>query len=193
MWGVSFKNDDRIKGYILGGGNMGLSIRKIDETFLDELVSFKKRMWEENFKGIYSDEYIDSFDKSQHKERFMYLLKQPNVDLLAAYFNQEMVGYFSYGTSLNSFSGYEYEIHLLYILRSYQNLGIGQSILNYCTRKLFFQGARNVLVSCNKYNQQAQAFYHRMGGLIVHIDDDQEDTSVPQVKFAFKLSQGKET
>lgn len=44
-----------------------------------------------------------------------------------------------------------------------------------------------IFVCCNKYNVPAQKFYERMGGSIIHIDDDNEDMSIPQIKFLYKI------
>jgi hypothetical protein len=43
------------------------------------------------------------------------------------------------------------------------------------------------IVSCNKYNLGAQEFYKKMGGEIVHIDEDHRNKSRPQVKFLFNI------
>ena len=51
-----------------------------------------------------------------------------------------------------------------------------------------FNGVDRFFISCNKYNVGALKFYERMGGKIVHVDEDNdEDKSLVQVKFHFDI------
>ena len=40
-------------------------------------------------------------------------------------------------------------------------------------------------ISCNKYNYNARKFYEKMGGILIHEDDDNEDKSLVQVKYLY--------
>lgn len=48
-------------------------------------------------------------------------------------------------------------------------------------------GANEFFISCNKYNINGQKFYEKMGGKIIHIDEDNIDKSIPQVKFHYDV------
>ena len=48
-------------------------------------------------------------------------------------------------------------------------------------------GYDEFFVSCNKYNLPAQQFYLAMGGVLVQTDPDNNDRSIPQVKFVYMI------
>ena len=58
-------------------------------------------------------------------------------------------------------------------------------LFQFAKQKLEKEGVTEFIVSCNKYNFPAQQFYKKMGGTIIKVEKDNEDKSIPQVKFKF--------
>ena len=79
-------------------------------------------------------------------------------------------------------------IGLLYLLKSCQGTGLGRKLFNIAYNKIKENGYKEFFISCNKYNYSAQKFYEKMGGKIIRIDEDNEDKSIPQVKFLYKIN-----
>ena len=98
-----------------------------------------------------------------------------------------LVGYMDCGIPYRQYKNYKQEIGLLYLLKEYQNKGIGRELFNIACNKIKKNGYNQFFISCNKYNTNAQGFYKKMGGLIDVVDKDNADKSIPQVTFIYKI------
>ena len=153
----------------------------------DELSNLKQMVWNETYRGIYSDEKIDSFDYKKNSIKFLNIIKNPNVELYVVEDNNKLVGYMDCGIPYRPYKDYKQEIGLLYLLKDYQRKGIGKKLFNIGVNSIKNKGYNEFIISCNKYNINAQEFYKKMGGVIDHIDDDNIDKTIPQVKFIYKI------
>ena len=152
----------------------------------DELSKLKQKVWNETYRGIYSDEKIDNFDYQKNSEKFAGIIMDPNVNLYVVEDNNKLVGYMDYGIPYRPYKDYKQEIGLLYLLKEYQKKGIGKELFTLALNKIIENGYEEFFVSCNKYNMNALAFYKKMGGTVDEVDDDNIDKSIPQVKFIYK-------
>lgn len=165
------------------GSNM--KIRSADQRDLPVLAALKQRCWEETYRGIYPDEKIDTYNKSEHAARFQLLIENPERHLIIAEVDGHAAGYLEYGLPLRPFRSFQREIGLLYLLREFQHRGYGGQMFRFGQAAIWDEGNTEFFVSCNKYNTPALNFYRRMGGCIIHTDPDQADRSIPQVKFLY--------
>lgn len=163
-------------------------IRLAIENDCQELSKLKHTVWQTTYRGIYSDGKIDDFDFEKNKNKFMDIIKNPDIELYVVEYNEKLIGYVDYGVPLRPFENYKQEIGLLYILKEYQGLGIGRKLFDLAYNKIKEKGYGEFFISCNKYNIPAQKFYEKMGGRIVDIDKDSEDKSIPQVRFLYNVS-----
>ena len=69
----------------------------------------------------------------------------------------------------------------------YSNAPDVPSMFEFAKNKIKQTGAKQFFVSCNKFNHNAQKFYEKMGGKIIHIDEDNEDKSLPQITFLYEI------
>ena len=93
----------------------------------------------------------------------------------------------SCGVPIRPFEDYEQEIGLLYLLKEYRGNGIGSELFDLATEVITIAGYDRFFISCNKYNEPAKKFYEKMGGKLVHEDLDNEDKSIPQVKYHYDI------
>ena len=82
---------------------------------------------------------------------------------------------------------YTYLIDYLYFLKDYQGHGLGSEVFKFAYNKMKEKEINEFFVACNKYNLPARKFYEKMGGEIIDIDEDNEDKSIPQVKYEYKI------
>lgn len=162
-----------------------MKIRFADQRDIPTLVALKHQCWEETYRGIYPDEKIDTYSKSEHAARFQLLIEDPERHLFIAEVEGHAAGYLEYGLPLRPFRSFQREIGLLYLLREFQHRGYGGQMFQFCQAAICDEGNTAFFVSCNKYNAPALNFYRKMGGRIIHTDPDQADRSVPQVKFLY--------
>ena len=162
-------------------------IRLATEKDCVELSRLKQRVWNETYRGIYSDEKIDNYDYEKNRIKFLDIVNNPNIELYVVEDNNKLVGYMDCGIPIRSYKNYQQEIGLLYLLKEYQRQGIGKELFNIGVNSIKSKGFNEFFISCNKYNVNAQTFYKKMGGVIDIVDDDNIDKSIPQVKFIYKI------
>ena len=152
-----------------------------------ELSKLKHDVWNETYRGIYSDEKIDNFDYEKNKDKFVNMVKDPNVKLYVVLDDDRLIGYVEAGIPYRPYKDYKQEIGLLYLLKEYQGRGIGKKMFSVAYDTIKENGYDEFFVCCNKYNEKAQEFYKHMGGVVDEIDDNNNDKSIPQVKFLYKI------
>ena len=162
-------------------------IRFATKDDCEELSYLKHTVWNETYRGIYPDEKIDYFDFEKNKNKFIDIVNNPGIELYVVEYKGKLVGYMDYGIPYRPFQDFEQEIGLLYLLKLCQGTGLGRKLFNIAYNKIKEKGYKDFFISCNKYNYPAHKFYERMGGKIIHIDEDNEDKSIPQVKFLYKI------
>jgi len=170
-----------------GSDNMDYVIRLANEKDCKELSKLKHMVWNETYRGIYSDEKIDNYDYEKNTEKFLNIISNSNIELYVVEDKGRLVGYMDCGFPYRPYKNYKQEIGLLYLLKEYQGKGIGRKLFDMASNKIKENGYKEFFVSCNKYNNGAQKFYKKMGGTIINIDEDSSDKSVPQVRFLYKI------
>lgn len=166
---------------------MEYKIRKATKNDVEELSRLKQIMWMQTYRGIYSDDVIDNFDYEKHKNKFLKIIGNPDINFYVVESDNKLIGYMTYGVPLRPFRDYEQEIGLLYLLKEYQRNGIGRELFNIAFNGIKEKGYKEFFISCNKYNVNAQAFYKKMGGEAIYIDEDNIDKAIPQMYFLYKL------
>ena len=163
-------------------------IRLAREDDLDSLVKLKHAVWDSTYRGIYPDRMIDDYDYEKHLNKFKKIMSNPDVELFVVESDGKLIGYMEYGVPIRPFKEYEQEIGLLYVLKEYQGMGIGRELFDLAYRKIKENGYDEFFISCNKYNVKAQGFYEKMGGELINTDEDNEDKTIPQKTFLYKIN-----
>ncbi|MGL5380592.1 GNAT family N-acetyltransferase, partial [Clostridium sp.] len=163
-----------------------MEIRIATDADCRDLAILKRRVWETTYRGIYPNEKLDKYDVNLNENKFKSMIAKQSQKLFVVLDNLEIIGYVSCGKIMRAFDEYTYDIGLLYLLKEYQGKGIGLELFQFAQNELKNQGVTEFIVSCNKYNIPSQEFYKKMGGKIIKIDEDNDDKSIPQVKFKYK-------
>ena len=166
---------------------MDYNIRLATLNDARKLAEVKIACWETTYRGIYPDEKLDNYDVLKNAEKFETIISREDIDLYVVEVNGEIVGYMSCGVPVRSYADYEQEIGLLYLLKEFRGQGIGRELFELASSVIAMKGYDRFFISCNKYNEPAKRFYEAMGGVIVHSDDDNEDKSIPQVKYHYDI------
>ena len=166
---------------------MEFNIRYAELMDCKKLSMVKRKVWETTYIGIYPDEKLDNYDYKKNEEKFISIINNKNVELYVVESENKIIGYMECGTPIRPFSDYNQEIGLLYLLKEYQGYGIGKKLFLLGYSRIKEKGVNEFFISCNKYNLNGQKFYKKMGGKIIHIDEDNADKSIPQVKFHYDV------
>lgn len=169
--------------------NLNYNIRLATLSDCKLLSQVKQKMWNETYRGIYSDEIIDSFNYKDAENTFKKILNNKDILLYVVESNNSIVGYMSVGVPVWKFRDYKQEIGLLYLRRSVQRIGIGKKLFELAQSIIKENGYSCFFVSCNKYNLNARKFYEKMGGKLVYEDDDNsnENKRFIQAKYHFDI------
>ena len=166
---------------------MNYTIRLANENDCDDLSRLKHQVWTETYRGIYSDEKLDNYDYQKNSDKFLNTINNQGVDLYVVEDNNKLVGYMSCGTPYRPYKEFKQEIRLLYLLKDYQRKGIGEELFNIAVNKIKESGYNEYFICCNKYNLNAQEFYKKMGGVVDKVEEDNDDKSIPQVMFVYRI------
>ena len=165
---------------------MEFSFRKAEHSDCYILANIKKEVWNTTYRGIYNDELLDNFDTNKQTDKFKKMVDS-KTNLYVVESNNKIIGYFSFGKPYHPYSDYEIEFGLLYLLKEYQVNGIGTAIFKFVKDEIKKMGVNKFYLCCNKYNYNAQKFYEKMGGVIVHIDPDDIEKDRIQIYYEYKI------
>lgn len=166
---------------------MEYNIRKATKDDVKNLSILKQKVWDETYRGIYSDDIIDNFDYEKSEENFKSIINNKKISFYVVEMNEELVGYMDVGVPIRKFDNYEQEIGLLYLRKDFQKMGIGKELFALGYNEIKNNGYNKFFISCNKYNTNARKFYEKMGGQLVAEDDDNENKRIVQVKYHYDV------
>lgn len=166
---------------------MSYIIRLAKEEDCNALSKLKHDVWNETYRGIYNDNRIDNFDYEKNSKKFLNTINNPDIELYVVEGSERLVGYMDCGIPIRPYKDYNQEIGLLYLLKEYQKKGIGKELFNIACNRIKENGYNEFFICCNKYNINAQEFYKKMGGIIDEVDEDNNDKSIPQIYYIYKI------
>lgn len=166
---------------------MDYKIRLVQNDDCKKLARLKHTIWETTYRGIYPDEIIDNFDFEKQENSFKNIVNNPKIEFYVLEIDGEMVGYMDCGEPHYPFDCYTQDIGLMYILKKYQGMGFGRKLFELGVSRIKEKGHKNFFVACNKRNINAQKFYEKMGGKIIHVDGDLGDKSREQIIFLYEI------
>ncbi len=166
---------------------MDYEIRLAKYTDVEELSKVKIACWKTTYRGIYPDSKFDEYDYDKNAQKFKNIIDNGDIDLYVVVVDDRLVGYMSCGVPIRGYNDYEQEIGLLYLLEECRGKGIGRDLFGLASQVIKMNGFDRFFISCNKYNEKARKFYEAMGGRLVEEDSDNEDKSLPQVKYHYDV------
>lgn len=150
-----------------------ISYRKAVPQDSHALAVLKGRVWNTTYQGIYSDETLRNYDVGKNQQIFDSIIANPDIDLYVAVDQGEIVGFITCGKPFRPIDGYRQEVGLLYILQSHQRRGIGRALFALAREHVHAAGDAAFVVSVNRQNSRAIAFYRAMGGQVISTEQHQ--------------------
>lgn len=156
------------------------------------LADVKLLIWKETFLGIYPEEKIRNYDHKKYEKYFNDQIDNSEVSLYVVECDSEMCGYMCCGTAAKPYHGITQELSQLNLLRKIQHQHIGKKLFLLASEIISFKGYDEMCLCCNKYNYPAQEFYEKMGCEIIDIDEDNEDHSLPQIHYLYRINRNED-
>ncbi len=133
------------------------------------IASVLVKTWQQAYKGVIDQDYLDSLDLKQGEERWQNILQTPNrkSQVYVLLNNQDqVVGIYSVGQSRYPEHPFTHELYLIYILPEYQKRGLGRFMFEDIKKKLHALNVQNLCVMVLQQGP-AVAYYKKMGAQII--------------------------
>ncbi len=152
---------------------MNIKIRKATVEDAEKIIDITIDVWHSTYKDLIPNELIERLQvKTQQRIEKKKLDIAEKQNTYVAIFNGQIVGFASYGKSLNEKYPRSGEIYSIYILEEYQGLHIGRMLTISLLQELINQGYTTLIAECLVGNP-ANKFHESIGG--IPIDTISED------------------
>lgn len=135
-------------------------IREAQVKDVESIVNININGWIETYRGIFSDEFLDSLNEKKIKN--MENCKSKINEYIVCEIENKVVGFLKFGKNKKNYNEKYAEVYALYVDSKYKRMGIGRKLLEYSFNKLK-DSYDNVLISTLQENS-ANKFYKKCGG-----------------------------
>ena len=151
--------------WLPGAASTNLTIRAARPSDAAALARVYVDSWRETYSGILADSYLHNLSYAHEETLWRHRIVTDHCTFLGVCRGQ-IVGLASGGRCRwsNALRG---ELHLLYVLRGYQRMGIGRALFDAVHFSLATQGYGQLSVWVLEANNNAREFYERVGGQLL--------------------------
>lgn len=153
-------------------------IRAAEITDASSIAKVNIKAWKSTYGGIINDEYLrglsyENLEKAM-KNLIINSLKDKRYIFVAEDDTGSIIGFASCGIVREKDEIYKGELYSIYILKEFQNKGIGKLLYNSVIQKLQKNNLILMIIWVLEENRHAKEFYELMGGRkirekIIHI------------------------
>jgi len=133
----------------------------------DAIAKVHVQGWQETYRGIFPDEFLDSCDQKERAKKWRTSLgnSDQGQKTFLAKLDEKIVGFIDFGPVLhkNSAENCFGEIYALYLLRAFQGKGIGKALFEKAIDTLSQENLTPIQIICHTKNIRAKEFYKRRG------------------------------
>jgi GNAT superfamily N-acetyltransferase len=145
----------------------GEGIRDATVEDADGIARVHVTAWQETYRGLMSDEFLDRLSVEQRAKRWKQTLSDP-ADVyhrvIVAGNDNEIVGFANYGKNRSDDAEYRGELFAIYVLKKFQGQGIGRELVKRVAQGLLAQDISSMLVWVLAKNPYRR-FYESLGGV----------------------------
>lgn len=129
-----------------------------------EIAEVHVRSWQQAYQGLLPGDYLATLSVDQREQQWLEILTSGNSETLLYLFNQNIVGFLSYGASRDEpRSATVAEIMALYVEPKQWHKGIGKTLWFECRNNLAKAGYQTVTLWVMTHNVRGIDFYEAMG------------------------------
>jgi GNAT superfamily N-acetyltransferase len=144
-------------------------LRPADAKDAEEIARVHVASWQETYRGIVPDDFLDNLSIQRRTEQWMRSLSDPSNPYRHAVVSEvdgRIAGFSSYGFPREKDEEFDGELYALYLLKSAQGRGIGKMLFFEAARGLLELDSSSMLVWVLKDNP-TRGFYEHLGGVYV--------------------------
>ncbi|MFL0268070.1 GNAT family N-acetyltransferase [Candidatus Clostridium radicumherbarum] len=124
--------------------------------------------WRTTYKGIVSDDYLNELSYNNLEKRWMTFINDSSKGKINIFVSEneenEIIGFASCGIEREIDNPTYGELYAIYIIKEYQNKGVGKILFDCVIKKLNELKFNLMLIWALEDNLQACRFYELMGG-----------------------------
>lgn len=143
-------------------------VRSAELTDASSIAKVNIETWKSTYKGIIEDEYLDSLSYEQREQAIKSLIINSSLNKKYVFVAEDntngVIGFASCGIERENDEIFKGELYSIYILKEFQNKGIGKLLYNSVIQKLQENNLIPMIIWILKENRQARNFYELMGG-----------------------------
>ena len=128
-----------------------------------ELAMVNVTSWQEAYRGLIDQAFLDSLDVADRTEAWDRILRQQRARVLVAEASDGVIGFCTVGQSSDQGWG---EVFSIYLLPGQWGRGVGRRLLASGERALSETGEQRALLWVLDTNQRARGFYERQGWML---------------------------
>ena len=170
-----------------------ISFREAKSSDAAALGKLHVASWRESYAGLLPDHLLDGLSADARSAMWSAILSDPamfgGTTVFVAESEGEIVGFGACGSQRDEAlkgKGFDGEIGAIYVLRSHQRAGLGNSLMSLMSRKLLDEGRRAAALWVLRENLPARTFYECLGGVVVGERNDEESgTMLAEVAYGW--------
>ena len=141
--------------------NMEIIIRKAQPSDAREMGSCHYHCWQETYRGLIADSYLDALDEQKNMDRFEEMYQLTGEYQFVLEYNDKIIGLFDISKARDGYA--PIEVQGLYLRKAYHGQGFGGKIMAFIRSKC---NNSNFYLWCLRNNPTC-GYYEHMGGRVV--------------------------
>jgi len=146
-----------------------LKIREANINDVEGIAHAHLLSWRETYRGIITESYLSNLSVEQRKKNWIWTFNHLNMNesiCIAEEMDGRIVGFSNSGKNRSTEYDYDGELYAIYLLKEYQNKGIGRMLFEASVERLRSSGYKRMMLWVLKDNLTL-GFYQRFGGTVI--------------------------
>ncbi len=145
------------------------SIRKAKSNDASQVAFINAEAWQTTYQGIIAQGFLKTITPEQQLPRAKRLVE--STDLLCVVAENTLTAEIAgFGKNREPKVDADCELQAIYLLESYQKIGLGKMLFDYGVKGLKEKSNKKMMVSVFEANKAARFFYERQGGKQIESD-----------------------
>ena len=167
-----------------------MNIREATEQDIPAIAKVHVNTWRTTYQGIFSDEYLANISYQKRKQSWQIVfedaLNDNNFTYVAENDADRVIGFANAGLEREGDPIYQGELKAIYILKDFQQQGLGRKLFKTVVEKLRQMQINSMLVWVLKDNP-ACSFYEKLGGIKMNEKEiERKDKKLIEVAYGWK-------
>ena len=154
-----------------------IPIKPEEAHFLSEM---RRKVWLTTYRGIYPDKMLDEFDYDFHDSKNLFMINSEEFSPYFIFADGKIAGYLILQHKDPLY------VQSLYLLSEFRRKGLGKKAFDFIRENCRKNNIQKFYLGCHPENENALAFYKKMGGVVTEKDLGHQNNNENSLKIEFK-------